>query len=82
MSLWIMMKTFEADQDHGIKRCLKQSLRITTVRDSNDIQEEFKWKIEKTNKKYKATAEKKRREKLFEKEDTVMVYLRRERTPT
>ena len=35
-------------------------------------------KIEKINKKYKMTADKKRREKLFDEEDMIMVYLRRE----
>jgi len=34
---------------------------------------------EKVNDKYEATADKKRREKLFEKENMMMVYLRRER---
>ena len=36
-------------------------------------------KLEKTNTKYKAAADKKRREKLFEERDMVIVYLRRER---
>ena len=53
-----------------------------TVRNSKDVQEEVQLKIEKTNKKYKATADKKRREKLFEKEDIMIMYLRRERIST
>jgi len=53
-----------------------------TVRSLKDIQKDVQLKNEKTNKKYKATTDKKRRDKLFEKEDTVMPYLRRERTPT
>jgi len=36
--------------------------------------------VEKSNKKYKTTADKKRREKLYEEEDMMKVYLRRERT--
>ena len=36
-------------------------------------------KIEKSNKKYKIAAEIKRRKQLFEEEDMMMVYLRRER---
>jgi len=39
-------------------------------------------KLDKSNAKYKKTTDKKRREKLFEEEDIVMVYLRRERIPT
>ena len=35
--------------------------------------------MEKTNKKYKTVVDKKRREKIFEEGDMVMVYLRRER---
>ena len=38
--------------------------------------------FDKANKKYKVTADKKRREKLFEEKDMVMVYLRKERIPT
>jgi len=34
--------------------------------------------LKKSNKKYKAAADKKRREKLFEKENIMMVHLRRE----
>jgi len=37
-----------------------------TIRGSKDVQEEIQLKIEKTNKKYKVTSDKKRREKLFE----------------
>jgi len=39
-------------------------------------------KVEKFNKKYKVTADKKRREKLFEEEDTMIIYLRREKIST
>jgi len=53
-----------------------------TVHGSKNVQEEVQLKIEKTNKKYKATTDKKRREKLFKKEDMMMVYLKRERIPT
>ena len=52
-----------------------------TVHDSKDVHEEVQLKIEKTNKKYKVTAEKKRREKLFEEED-MMIYFKKERIPT
>ena len=44
-----------------------------------DIQEEVQLKLEKSNAKYKVTADKKRREQLFEEGDIVMMYLRRER---
>ena len=53
-----------------------------TVRCSKDVEEEVQLKIEKTNKKYKAATDKKRREKLFEEEDMMTVYLRRDRIPT
>jgi len=49
---------------------------------STDVQEEIRLKIEKFNKKYKTAADKKRREKLFEKEDMMIVYLRREKIST
>ena len=35
--------------------------------------------MKKSNKKYKVAADKKRRDKLFEEEDMMIVYLRRER---
>ena len=76
------MKTFEADQSRGIKVCLKQSLHATTqftIHGSKNVQEEVQLKIEKTNKKYKASTNKKRRQKLFEEEDMMMVYLGGER---
>jgi len=50
-----------------------------TVRGSKDIQEEVRLKIEKFNKKYRAIADKKRQEKLFEEEDMMMVYLRKKK---
>ena len=52
-----------------------------TVRDSKDVQEEVQLKIEKTNKKYKTMADKKRQEKLFKEEDIMMAYLREKRIP-
>ena len=76
-----MMKIFKADQGRRIKLCLKQSLR-TTTRFAVQRLHEVQLKIEKTNKKYKAAADKKRQEKLFEEEDMMMVYLRRKRIPT
>ena len=44
-----------------------------------DVQEEVQLRLEKSNAKYKATADKKMREKIFCEGDMVMVYLRRER---
>ena len=41
-----------------------------------------KTEFNKSNKKYKAIADKKRREKLFEEKDMIMIYLRKERIPT
>ena len=38
--------------------------------------------VENSNKKYKTAADKKRQEKLFEEEDVMMIYLRKERIPT
>ena len=46
-----------------------------------DVQEEVRLKLEKFNARYKAAADKKRREKVFEEGDMVMVYLRKERIP-
>ena len=46
---------------------------------SKDVQKEVQLKIEKINKKYKETADKKRQEKPFEEKDMTMVYLRKER---
>jgi len=48
---------------------------------SKDVQENVQLKIEKTYKKYKTTTDKKRREKLFEKEDMMTIYLSREIIP-
>ena len=42
-----------------------------------DIQEEVRLKLEKSNARYKATADKKRRENVFEEGDMIMVYLRK-----
>ena len=44
-----------------------------------DVQESVRLRLEKSNAKYKAAADKKRREKVFEERNMVMVYLRRER---
>ena len=52
------------------------------VYDSMDAQEDVRLKIEKSDKKYKAIVEKKRREKLFEEEDMMMINLRRKRILT
>ena len=46
-----------------------------------DVQESVRLKLEKSNIKYKTTTDKKRREKVFEEGDIVMMYLRRERIP-
>ena len=46
-----------------------------------DVQEEVRLKLEKFNAKYKETADKKRREKIFCEGDMVMIYLRKERVP-
>ena len=43
-----------------------------------NVQESIRLKLEKSNSKYKATSDKKRREKTFEEGDMIMVYLRRE----
>jgi len=43
-----------------------------------DVQESVRLKLEKSNAKYKETVDKKRREKVFEEVDMVMVYLRKE----
>ena len=48
-------------------------------KESKVLKKNVRLKLEKTNAKYKATVYKKRREKLFEEGDIVMVYLRRER---
>jgi hypothetical protein len=45
------------------------------------VQEEIKTKLEKTNAKYKAAADKHRRVKVFKEGDSVMVFLRKERFP-
>ena len=47
-----------------------------------DVQKEIQMRLEKSNARYKAAADKKRREKVFEEGDMVMVYLRKERIPT
>ena len=43
-----------------------------------DVHEKVRLKLKKSNARYKVAADKKRREKLFEEEEMVMVYLRRE----
>ena len=45
------------------------------------MQEEVRQKLENTNAKYKEAADKKRREKIFNVGDLVLVYLRKERFP-
>ena len=45
------------------------------------MQEEVRQKLEVTNAKYKEAADKKRREKIFNVGDLVLVYLRKERFP-
>jgi hypothetical protein len=49
--------------------------------DVRDIQLEVKQKLEETNAKYKAAADKHRRSKVFEVGDSVMIFLRKERFP-
>ena len=44
-----------------------------------DVQESVQSKLEKSNAKYKIATDKKRREKVFEEGDMMMVFLRRER---
>ena len=44
-----------------------------------DVQKEVRVRFEKSNTKYKAAADKRRREKVFKEEGMVMVYLRKER---
>jgi len=44
-----------------------------------DVEEEVRLKLEKSNARYKAATDKKRREKVFEEGDMIMVYLRKER---
>ena len=52
-----------------------------TISGLKDVQENVKLKIEKANKKYKATTDKKRREKHFEKDNMMTIYLCREIIP-
>nr|GMC60508.1 Zinc finger, CCHC-type [Ipomoea batatas] len=47
-----------------------------------NVQQEVRAKLEASNAKYKTAADKKRRQKLFNVGDEVMVYLRKERLPT
>ena len=47
------------------------------LKENEVLKEKVQLKLEKTNAEYKVTAEKKRREKLFEEGDMVIVYLRR-----
>ena len=44
-----------------------------------DIQKELRARLKKSNTRYKAAADKRRREKVFEEGDIVMIYLRKER---
>ena len=44
-----------------------------------DVQDQVRLRPEKSNARYKATANKKRKDKLFEEGDIVIVYLRKER---
>jgi len=47
-----------------------------------NVQKEVQAKLEKFNARYKTATDKKRREKVFEEGDMMMVYLRKERIPT
>jgi len=51
------------------------------VEQTIDVHKEDRTRMEKSNVKYKATADKRRREKVFEEGDMVMVYLRKEKIP-
>jgi len=46
-----------------------------------DVQEEVRLKLKKFNARYKVAADKKRREKVLEEGDMVMIYLKKERIP-
>jgi len=46
-----------------------------------DVRKEVRTRLEKSNVRYKAATDKKRREKVYEKGDMVMVYLKKERIP-
>jgi len=57
------------------------SIASAIVEQTIDVQKEVRTRLEKSNVKYKATADKRRREKVFEEGDMVMVYLRKEKIP-
>ena len=44
-----------------------------------DVQTEVQMRLEKSNARYKAAVDKRRREKVFKEGDMVMIYLRKER---
>ena len=46
------------------------------------VQKEVRTRLEKSNVRYKATADKRRREKVFEEGDMVMVYFMKEKIPS
>ena len=52
------------------------------VEQTLDLQKEVRTRLEKSNARYKVTADKRRRENVFEEGDMVMIYLRKERIPT
>ena len=71
----------ETNQERGIKFYVKQSLHTITwltVQQVSSYAKESRF-VEKSSKKYKTTAGKKRREKLFEEKNMIMLYLKRER---
>ena len=51
---------------------------IKMAEDVQTVREEIKAKLEKTNTKYKAAANKHRRVKVFKEGDSVMIFLRKE----
>ncbi|KAF7140149.1 hypothetical protein RHSIM_Rhsim06G0164300 [Rhododendron simsii] len=51
------------------------------AKQAQEVQEQVKQKLAETNAKYKRAADKRRREKLFQEGDSVMVFLRKERFP-
>ncbi|KAF7151773.1 hypothetical protein RHSIM_Rhsim02G0214500 [Rhododendron simsii] len=51
------------------------------AKQAQEVQEQVKQRLAETNAKYKRAADKRRREKLFQEGDSVMVFLRKERFP-
>jgi hypothetical protein len=67
-----------------VKLLKSRGISEATIKMAKDIQmvrEEIKAKLEKTNAKYKAAANKHRRVKVFKEGDSVMIFLRKERFP-